>query len=352
MTSKACTRCKIEKPLNEFPNRQNVRDGKQSRCKVCLNHTSIVYKFTLIGCLRTLLKSAKSNAKKRFNKGRIDAGVFDLTFENIECLWNSQDGKCYYSNIPMKYDQHEWRVSLERLNPEMGYIKENVVLTCIEFNSTNTQWSNQKVVEMLKLLQQTHSYNEINFNFIKKLRTKPNKAIIKTIVDDVEYYNCNHCDKTKRRDMFYTDVTKGCKECNSCYNRKHIESPRGALQLLIHHTKTSTQHREKKNTNHRANSGDNNIDFEFLVEVYKNQKGLCAYSGIPLRFQCQQNWKISLERKDVSKGYTRDNVCLICLEFNTSDKSLIYKYNNFGSSAWSKEKFALFVEKASEKYFH
>lgn len=55
--------------------------------------------------------------------------------------------------------------------------------------------------------------------------------------------------------------------------------------------------------------------------------------------------RVSLEQFNVFKGYTRNNVCLIYLEFNTSDKSVIYKNNDSENSGWSKEKFAFFVEK-------
>jgi len=40
----------------------------------------------------------------------------------------------------MNYDKNEWRVSLERLNPELGYIKNNIALCCFEFN-TALQWN-------------------------------------------------------------------------------------------------------------------------------------------------------------------------------------------------------------------
>ena len=60
---------------------------------------------------------------------------------------------------------------------------------------------------------------------------------------------------------------------------------------------------------------------------------------------------MSLERIDPFKGYIKTNICLICWEFNTPDKSITYKNNGSGgNSAWTKEKFALFVEKAREKY--
>lgn len=348
MTSKICTKCKVEKSLDEFYGRKNVKDGKQSECKSCLSNRSLEYKVTLSGCLRIIWRTAKHNANRRLEKGRVDAGVFELSLDDVEGLWKKQDGKCYYSNIPMNYDQYNWRVSLERLNPNQGYIKDNVVLTCIEFNSTSIQWSIEKVKNMLNLRKQTPLQFEPKPFQAKKKPQKTHEKITITRIEDVEHFNCNHCKEIKPRGDFHKDVTKGCKNCHSKYEKKRREEPRGALQLLLRQSKNNTKRREIRNTEQRDNTHD--IDFVFLVDLYNNQKGLCAYSGIPLQFKCDTDWKMSLERIDALKGYTRDNVCLICLEFNTSDKSIIYKTKHSGSSAWSKEKFALFVEKATEKY--
>jgi len=42
-----------------------------------------------------------------------------------------------------------------------------------------------------------------------------------------------------------------------------------------------------------------NIDFEFLVNRYNKQKGLCVYYNIPLQFgnYVDKIWMISLEKK-------------------------------------------------------
>jgi hypothetical protein len=88
------------------------------------------------------------------------------------------------------------------------------------------------------------------------------------------------------------------------------------------------------------------IDFEFLVDLYNQQNGLCAYSNLPLQFGSykENNWKISLERIDVRRGYTKDNVCLICFEFQAIDHSARYLEKPESSTGWSKEKFKLFKD--------
>jgi len=87
-----------------------------------------------------------------------------------------------------------------------------------------------------------------------------------------------------------------------------------------------------------------------LIEIFNEQKGLCAYSNIPLQFgsYLNKNWVISLERVNPLKGYTRDNICLICIEFNTVDHSASYKENDKGNSGWTKDKFNYFIKSIVE----
>ena len=55
------------------------------------------------------------------------------------------------------------------------------------------------------------------------------------------------------------------------------------------------------------------------------------------------DWICSLERIDPLKGYTKTNVCLICIEWNSADRTCMAKKENMnGSCAWSKEKFEYF----------
>ena len=37
MNTKTCTKCGTNKPLNDYNNRKDSKDGKRSRCKECGN---------------------------------------------------------------------------------------------------------------------------------------------------------------------------------------------------------------------------------------------------------------------------------------------------------------------------
>jgi hypothetical protein len=64
-----------------------------------------------------------------------------------------------------------------------------------------------------------------------------------------------------------------------------------------------------------------NIDFDFLLSLWNGQGGKCAVtnldmslmSGTPLK---KNGFIVSVDRKDSSKGYTKDNVHLVCFAVN------------------------------------
>jgi hypothetical protein len=58
------------------------------------------------------------------------------------------------------------------------------------------------------------------------------------------------------------------------------------------------------------------ISLKFLKELWDKQKGLCAYSGVPLSFEDNHPHTISLDRIDSSKEYTEDNVQFVCTIVN------------------------------------
>jgi hypothetical protein len=60
------------------------------------------------------------------------------------------------------------------------------------------------------------------------------------------------------------------------------------------------------------------------------------------------NWKVSLERKDVTTGYTASNVCLICQRFNGTDNTAQAEEAVDGSGGWSREKFLRFAALVSD----
>ena len=151
--------------------------------------------------------------------------------------------------------------------------------------------------------------------------------------------------------QFNRNKASGCKDCVRIVDQKKMEKPRSAMLALIRSARANTKRRKNKST---AEDRDFTFDLTFddLVTIYRAQKGLCAYSGLPLKFgnSTEINWKMSLERIDTKQGYTKSNVCLIVYEMNTCDKRILYNDDSDGSCAWSAEKFRYVFEHIKEMY--
>jgi hypothetical protein len=130
--TRTCTLCGVQKSLNDFTKSDFCVQGRTRQCKTCnqdrKNRSRGAYvskswaKFLLTG-LRSRIRS--------------NGYEFDLTEDYIKELWASQDGRCYWFQVPLvatSDPRHPQKPSLDRLVPEKGYVQGNVVLTCLAAN--------------------------------------------------------------------------------------------------------------------------------------------------------------------------------------------------------------------------
>ncbi|KAG5186420.1 hypothetical protein JKP88DRAFT_241029 [Tribonema minus] len=68
------------------------------------------------------------------NHSKLRKQAYDVTMDDLRCLFMRQRGVCYYTNVRLTING-DWYVSLERLNTEIGYVKGNCVLVAAEFNA-------------------------------------------------------------------------------------------------------------------------------------------------------------------------------------------------------------------------
>ena len=132
-----------------------------------------------------------------------------------------------------------------------------------------------------------------------------------------EFKVCNVCkhELPCNSDYFHLsyrsrDGYKGiCKEClqDKYYSKR--EGQRGKEDL--------TKVFENRLKAIKDRNAGNSIDFgiEYLFELWNNQKGVCAVSGIPMTYILYSGkirTNVSIDRKDSMKGYSRDNIQLVC----------------------------------------
>ena len=312
---------------------------KLASCIPCNKMKDFMHRSTFDGFMRVLAGNARNNSRTGSDSRTEDRRTYTINSDYLKDLWESQKGLCHYTKIPMVHQvQSDFQCSIERLDPTKGYIPGNVALACIEMNNM-TQWSLEKVERLFA--ERITDSDAINYTAYTSVRfEKPERrqyALIKReTIDGVPHMMCNDCHAM----LPLTNYHKRDFRCKQCIAElRYI--PFYGMTHLLDNSRNDTQKRTLKNTR-QVRSHEYDIDFDFMVGIYKAQRGLCAYSGIPLAFGSYRvkDWVASIERLDNNKGYTKDNVCLIALEFNTSSHACMSDPENVkGSGAWSLAKF-------------
>lgn len=332
MDQKKCVACGKWKDIARFYKSKDTYSGRRGTCDECCKKVRRKSLDKCNGFLKNLLRSARKNSKKRGHE-------YELEYDDILRLYDWQDGYCYYSEIFMNTQVNsDWQCSLERLNPQEGYHIENVVLCCAEFNG-QAQWSVEKIEEFKTLsMMPFHEIRTLQ-ELIPKEKNSPRLPIRHEKIDGLDFYSCNLCGELKPESAYNKLRRAGCKICLQIADVRRRRHPDAHMQKLIRSAKQSTKN-FLANTK-RVGDYTMDIDFDFLVHLWEKQGGLCALSNIPLNIgpMNEQDWTCSIERKDANRGYKRDNVALICVEFNTAIRSCLSEIENVrGDSGWTKEK--------------
>lgn len=194
-------------------------------------------------------------------------------------------------------------------------------------------------------VKKSHSYQKCCSNLCAKEYRSLHDINNKPIVLDGKLL-CIRCNEYKNYDEFYdTDHNskyskrnnkfKYCKICHQIVGLeqyiKRKNSIEGTLKEIIKRTKSSCKRKGMQFE----------IDIEFLLSLYKKQDGRCIISGNILEASTYYNHSaVSVDRIDSTKGYTKDNVQLVCwvvnqMKNNLSKEDLLYwcsritKNNNY-----------------------
>ena len=188
-----------------------------------------------------------------------------------------------------------------------------------------------KINNIPKLLNKNFELLDVTLNLTK--RNIISKIENNKIINEIEYGYCRYCKNYIPLDKLHVNFTKrGCNICQQDYVKNKKSTLSGYLSSLLTY---SRQNKSKM---------IHDITLDFLKELYNNQNGKCAYSGLQLLLPLNNNndWIMSLERIDTSMGYIIKNVCLICREFNSMDRSILSNKIT-GSCGWNNKKFKQFL---------
>lgn len=127
---------------------------------------------------------------------------------------------------------------------------------------------------------------------------------------------CSKCGYLKNHSEFYKhNQTKDglhswCKACckigNDKSRKKKYSTFEGRVTTFLRTCKTSSEK--------RGNEFD--LDREFLLSLWNNQKGRCYYTNLVMDTQPANPQSVSIERLDSSIGYTKNNTVLVCNYIN------------------------------------
>ena len=164
-----CPTCCKVKPCSAF-------NTGRSFCQQCEQGRKHAYRATLRGHFHNLLGGARFSSNLRGQE-------FKLDLWSLLRMLERQQGRCFYSGIPLQYKRvhTDWRLSLERLNNDVGYTEDNCVLIAVEFNTPDysrnkavtevfgtAQWSRAKVQHVWGCLDDQQALKPISTALPKK----------------------------------------------------------------------------------------------------------------------------------------------------------------------------------------
>lgn len=127
---------------------------------------------------------------------------------------------------------------------------------------------------------------------------------------------CSSCKKFKEIKLF-DNKRNQCKACrlkvsNRWRNNRKEKDINYYLNLLLHKARF------------RKYSFD--ISLKFLINLWNKQQGLCALSGLRMTHKGSPAFtNVSLDRKKSDRGYTKNNIQLVCVGINKMKSNLTDK---------------------------
>lgn len=161
--------------------------------------------------------------------------------------------------------------------------------------------------------------------------------------------SCTKCGTSKTEEDFYDYARKSgkmsqCKSCTTALSAaryaKNSEKGKQAMRDYYSNNKERIQagRKEKRESNlevklkHMIRNAsqralvkgfDFNIDYNYVSGLYKKQEGYCYYTGRELTLT--GSGRVSIDRKDPLKGYTRGNINLVCLDVNYMKRDISHE---------------------------
>lgn len=85
---------------------------------------------------------------------------YDLSTDYLMSLWDSQNGCCYYTGVPLSWGVTTHQpdsASVDRLEPDRGYVRGNVALCTLKMNVTKSNRTEEELYQLCQLVLDINS---------------------------------------------------------------------------------------------------------------------------------------------------------------------------------------------------
>lgn len=167
-------------------------------------------------------------------------------------------------------------------------------------------------------------YRQICKHCRKKAKRNASKPVYEEIIRN-GVQRCKYCNVVKPIDSFYANgcFSDGLKKyrarCKDCILLLSKERQPETYKDKIRKKHSSVKNYISTLLNHcsKRKNKEYNLDIQYVLDIYEQQKGLCNISGVPMTFEYgAKTTNVSIDRVDNNKGYVKGNVHLVCYVAN------------------------------------
>lgn len=159
LNMKTCSKCNLNKSIEDF-----YRPNRSSVCKVCHLEITREYKrqkrlnpdFVINEGLKQKERRVRLWQNTLLHDCKNRNHIVNIDVNYINFLFEKQKGKCYWFGVELKPSttkKHPQQPSLDRLDNTLGYIKENVVLSCYSANIGRNETDKKTWTEFIKQIK-------------------------------------------------------------------------------------------------------------------------------------------------------------------------------------------------------
>lgn len=339
---KKCKHCKKTKILINFNKTEAGKYGVSNNCKDCISHKNKEKNFSNVNILTIKVCSGCNNTK---NVSMFSKDKYNSTGLQSKCK------ECQNQNHKERHDKLKnikKEIPLEKHCPKCDETKNSSMFSkdsrkndglqgyCKQCKKTQATKNSKEKVPLKKTCRICEESKLIS-GYNKSLSGKYGLS-----------NECKECRSINRRKLDISAKTTGTKVCPSCDKELHVNKYNKDKSIIRDGLQSCCKECQKirgvkwastfdgfikklfgdikSNARRRTKTLKVEITTQDIIDMYKKQNGKCALTQKEMTYKAYVRTKeeqhimnkknISVDRIDSSKGYTKDNIQLVCAIIN------------------------------------